>query len=75
MHEGLIVGHWYKHYKGGEYFVRGVATHTETHEKLVVYCRVGDPDVNYARPLSMWFDEVGVDENGQPITRFTRCGR
>jgi len=27
----------YRHYKGGEYRVIGVATHTETKEELVVY--------------------------------------
>jgi Protein of unknown function (DUF1653) len=29
----------YRHYKGGEYEVIGVARHSETHEPLVVYCR------------------------------------
>ena len=27
----------YRHYKGGEYEVIGVARHSETHEPLVVY--------------------------------------
>ena len=27
----------YRHYKGGEYEVLGVARHSETHEPLVVY--------------------------------------
>ena len=27
----------YRHYKGGEYQVQGVATHSETGELLVVY--------------------------------------
>ena len=27
----------YRHYKGGEYEVQGIATHSETGEQLVVY--------------------------------------
>lgn len=33
MKEGV-----YKHFKGGEYGVLGVAEHSETGEKMVVYC-------------------------------------
>lgn len=33
----IIIGGKYRHYKGNEYVVIGVATHSETEEKMVVY--------------------------------------
>jgi hypothetical protein len=48
-----IVGDQYKHYKGNVYHVRGVAVHSETDERLVVYQRPEDTHP-WARPLSMW---------------------
>jgi hypothetical protein len=59
----------WQHYKGKNYVVRSVGTHTETNEKLVVYT---DDDVNvWVRPLSMWHEIITLDSRGKPITRFT----
>ncbi len=64
----------YKHYKGGLYCVLNTARHTETGEIMVLYYDCEYPENGlYVRPASMWFDQVGVDEAGQPITRFARC--
>ena len=62
----------YRHYKGNEYEVIGVARHSETLEELVVYRALyGDHDL-WVRPLKM-FTEV-VEINGKKVPRFERIG-
>jgi hypothetical protein len=56
----------YRHYKGNDYEVIAVATHSETEEKLVVY-RLLYGDFSYwVRPMSMFLDTVIVDGVEQP---------
>jgi hypothetical protein len=56
----------YRHYKGKEYEVLAVATHSETEEKLVVY-RLLYGDFSYwVRPLTMFTETVIVDGIEQP---------
>lgn len=58
----------YRHYKGKDYEVIGVATHSETGEKLVVYrCLYGDYDL-WVRPLEMFTESVTVE--GRELPRF-----
>ncbi|MEE4661223.1 MAG: DUF1653 domain-containing protein [Halieaceae bacterium] len=58
----------YRHYKGKDYRVLYVATHSETGEKLVVYQTLyGDFDY-WVRPLAMFVETVDVD--GQAVPRF-----
>ncbi len=63
-----LPGEAYRHYKGDHYQVVGLAPHTETEEKMVVYHRVG-LDRLWARPLSMWLETV--EHEGQTLSRFT----
>ena len=59
----------YRHYKGKDYQVLGVATHSETEESLVVYRTLyGDFDL-WVRPLDMFVGTVELD--GEPTPRFT----
>lgn len=60
----------YKHYKGKEYKVLGVAKHSETLEELVVYECLYDNPVGklWVRPKAMFEEEVEID--GQKIPRF-----
>ncbi len=59
----------YRHYKGGEYEVIGVARHSETLEPLVVY-RPLYKDVGWwVRPHAMFFEQIEVNGDLQP--RFT----
>jgi len=51
----------YRHYKGGEYEVIGVARHSETHEPLVVYRPLHDTTGWWVRPHAMFFGTVVID--------------
>ena len=62
----------YRHYKGGEYEVMGVARHSETHEPLVVYRPLYNDSGWWVRPHAMFFGELEVD--GQSVRRFVRIG-
>ena len=58
----------YRHYKGKEYEVIGVAQHSETLEDLVVYKKLYDDESLWVRPLKMFLEEVQV--NGKKVPRF-----
>ena len=58
----------YKHYKGKEYEVIGVARHSETLEELVVYRALYGDRGLWVRPLKMFIEEVGI--NGKKVPRF-----
>ena len=62
----------YKHYKGGEYEVIGVARHSETLEEHVVYRHLDDGSL-WVRPLTMFLEEVEVD--GVRMPRFQFVGK
>lgn len=59
----------YLHFKGTEYEVLGVSTHSETGEKLVIYMSVDGKDTLWARPYDMFTDIV--EYNGSMVNRFT----
>jgi hypothetical protein len=58
----------YRHYKGGEYRVMGVARHSETEELLVVYQPQYGERGWWVRPLSMFTEQVKIE--GRLIPRF-----
>lgn len=51
----------YRHYKGGEYEVIGVARHSETHEPLVVYRPLYGEGALWVRPYAMFVGTVTVE--------------
>lgn len=56
----------YRHYKGRDYLVLGVARHSETEELLVVYrTDYGDRSL-WVRPLQMFTEQVTVDGQSRP---------
>ena len=63
----------YRHYKGGEYEVIGVARHSESLEPLVVYRPLYDDSGWWVRPHAMFFGSVVVD--GVPRPRFEPIAR
>ena len=64
----------YKHYKGNQYEVIGIARHSETLEELVVYKALYQKDGEnlWVRPLKMFIEEVVVD--GETVKRFEYIG-
>lgn len=58
----------YRHYKGNTYKVLHIAKHSETLEDMVIYQDVNDPDKIWARPASMWNDDIEIDE--KTVKRF-----
>ncbi|MGY8900707.1 MAG: DUF1653 domain-containing protein [Paraglaciecola sp.] len=58
----------YRHYKGNDYEVIGVATHSEDESELVVYRPMYGERGLWVRPLSMFNESVVV--NGQSVPRF-----
>ena len=62
----------YRHFKGGEYEVLAVATHSETHEPLVVYRPLYGEGGWWVRPLGMFVE--AVTHEGRIVPRFQRIG-
>lgn len=66
----MITPGLYRHYKGNNYEVIGIAKHSETMEELVVYKALyGEFDL-WVRPLVMFEETVIVD--GKIVPRFEK---
>lgn len=62
----------YRHFKGNEYLVIGIAKHSETLEPMVVYQALyGEKDI-WVRPAAMWNETVCKDGYNGP--RFQYIG-
>lgn len=59
----------YRHFKGNEYEVIGVAKHSETLEEMVVYRALYGEGGLWVRPASMWNETITRD--GKMFQRFT----
>ncbi len=62
----------YRHYKGKEYEVIGIAKHSENLEELVVYKALYDEGDIWVRPVKMFLEEVEVNKSKVP--RFSFIG-
>jgi hypothetical protein len=60
----------YRHYKGKEYEVLGIARHSETLEEIVVYKALYQTEGEnlWVRPLKMFTEEITID--GITLKRF-----
>ena len=70
MHE--ISSGRYRHFKGNEYVVLGVARHSETLEDMVVYRQEYGDHGLWVRPKKMFLESV--PHNGQEVPRFQYLG-
>lgn len=67
VHKVKILG-IYQHYKGKNYQLLAVATHSESQEKLAVYQALYGELQVWARPLSMFLENIEIE--GRLIPRF-----
>ena len=67
--ENILPGH-YRHFKGKEYEVIGIARHSETEEPMVVYRALYGDYGLWVRPASMW-NEI-IERDGKKYKRFER---
>ena len=51
----------YRHFKGNEYEVTGIAKHSETEEDMVVYKALYGEGGLWVRPASMWNETIERD--------------
>ena len=58
----------YRHYKGNDYQVLGIARHSETRELLVVYQALYGERGWWVRPHAMWSESVEIA--GETLPRF-----
>ncbi len=63
----------YRHFKGNEYEVIGLARHSETQEELVVYRALYGDFGLWVRPAQMWNETV--ERDGKTFRRFTYIGQ
>jgi len=62
----------YRHYKGNDYRVIGLARHSETLEPMAVYEALYDEGGLWVRPTAMFAESVEI--GGLTVKRFTRIG-
>ena len=60
----------YRHFKGRDYEVVGLARHSETLEELVVYRQLYGDGGLWVRPAAMFAERV--QHEGRTVQRFTR---
>jgi len=60
----------YRHYKGNEYEVIGIAKHSETLEELVVYRALYGENQIWVRPKEMFLEDVTIEGKKQARFRF-----
>lgn len=58
----------YRHYKGNEYTVLGLARHSETLEELVVYRQEYGDHGLWVRPAAMFLETIELE--GKKVPRF-----
>ncbi len=69
--EKIPAGRW-RHCKGKEYEVLGLALHSETLEVMVVYRALYGAKTTWVRPAALWCE--AVMRTGQCVPRFTYLG-
>lgn len=60
----------YRHFKGNEYEVIGIARHSETEEAMVVYRALYGEGGLWTRPADMWNEQITRD--GKTFRRFEK---
>ena len=66
----LCVHGVYRPFKGKEYYVEGVARHSETGEEYVVYRALYGDRSLWVRPLGMFLSEVDKEKYPDAVQRY-----
>lgn len=66
----LLIGHVYRHFKGGLYRVEDVAKHSETLEEYVVYRKLYDDHSLWVRPKEMFLSPVDREKYPDAMQEF-----
>lgn len=69
MSDSIQLGR-YRHFKGNEYEVIGLAKHSETLEDMIVYRALYGDYGLWVRPAAMWQEEISRE--GKTFKRFER---
>ncbi len=62
----------YRHYKGNEYEVIGIAKHSETLEEMVVYRALYGNNDLWVRPLKIFLEKVEIDRKKVPRFKYEK---
>lgn len=66
----ILTGRYYRHFKGNLYKVIGIATHTETKEKMVVYqAQYGEQEL-FVRPYHMFAEEINREQYPEATQKY-----
>ena len=60
----------WRHYKGNQYELVGIARHSETLEEMIVYRALYGEGGLWARPRAMWLESVQTPSG--TVQRFTK---
>lgn len=71
MEEKIPKNGRYRHFKGNEYEVIGIARHSETTEPMVVYRALYGDGGLWVRPLENW-NAPALLPDGREVVRFSR---
>jgi len=66
MNPSTVTPGRYRHYKGNEYEVIGIARHSETLEAMVVYRPLYGEGGLWVRPAAMFAEDVVIDGSRRP---------
>ena len=66
----LLIGHVYRHFKGGLYRVEDVAKHSETLEEYVVYRKLYGDRSLWIRPMGMFLSPVDREKYPDAMQEF-----
>jgi hypothetical protein len=66
----ILAGRYYRHFKGGLYLVIGIAIHTETEEKMVVYQAQYGDKLLFVRPYRMFAEQLDHREHPEAKQKY-----